>query len=67
MTLEHQDPQDQDLAKRIIELKPDGCTCHIEFEEVGMTGHISVSRGDDFRCKIHYPMTTAALKSKGNR
>ncbi len=67
MNLEHQDPRDQALAKRIIELKPDGCTCPIEFEETGMTGHISVRRDDDFRCEIHYPMTSTTLKAKGNR
>lgn len=61
MNPEHQDPQDTAIAKRITELKPPGCTCHISFQTRPLNNHVTVERDPDFHCKTHYPITAYAL------
>lgn len=64
MTFEHQQPNDHDLAARIQELKPPGCTCNIATNFEGFTDKPAVYRDDNLRCPTHYPLTSAALNNR---
>lgn len=58
----HQRDDDQTIADRIREIKPPGCTCYIEIEPNFTHTQHEVRLIPKYRCHVHYPATSAALK-----
>ena len=63
MTLEHQHPQDEIIARKLIELgKTLDCTCAIYFENIADRTIVDLQY--DIECPVHYPNTSAILGRK---
>lgn len=64
MTLEHQDPQDEIIARKLIELgKTPDCICHVESREIP-GARTDVSLDYKIECLVHFPATSAVLGRK---
>lgn len=64
MTYSHPQPQDSEIAAKIRELKPAGCRCLFHIETGPFADQFSIDISAEYRCPIHYPETSAALKGK---
>lgn len=56
----YQREDDRSIAQEVMSIKPNGCTCLVEVFETAEGK--SVQLAYSYRCRVHYPETSALLR-----